>query len=173
LNIENYSSQYSLVHSEFQQEFLKLIDRECVLQTLTQRVSVALNAMLRDSDEEHLVIRRDSLVTPPTKRVHSEPSMVCKPSEVLLTLNIRETHDVPVCHPIALYPNGERKPLQSGPMKRNRFTCDALICKRCRCDVGGGYMLSDETDNAYCVRECPITKRVSTECANAKNSQIC
>uniref|UniRef100_A0A915B9B4 Uncharacterized protein n=1 Tax=Parascaris univalens TaxID=6257 RepID=A0A915B9B4_PARUN len=99
--------------------------------------------------------------------------VVCKPSEVLLTLNIRETHDVPVCHPIALYPNGERKPLQSGPMKRNRFTCDALICKRCRCDVGGGYMLSDETDNAYCVRECPITKRVSTECANAKNSQIC
>ncbi|KHN77158.1 hypothetical protein Tcan_04428, partial [Toxocara canis] len=99
--------------------------------------------------------------------------VTCKASEVLITLSNKDTHDVPICHPMALHPNGERRPLQSGPMKQNRFKCDALICKRCRCDVQRGFKLSNESDDAQCVRECPITKRISRECADAKPSMIC
>lgn len=53
-NIENYFSQHPSVHSEFQQEFLKQRGKECALQTSTQGVSMALYAMLRESDEVHV-----------------------------------------------------------------------------------------------------------------------
>lgn len=53
-NIENYFSQHPTVHSEFQQEFLKQRGKECALQTSTQGVSIALYAMLRESDEVHV-----------------------------------------------------------------------------------------------------------------------
>ncbi|VDK17398.1 unnamed protein product [Anisakis simplex] len=101
------------------------------------------------------------------------PIVTCQSSEKLVTLNNKDIHDVPICHPVALLPSGQRKTLQNGPMKRNRFKCEALICKRCRCDVERGYKLSSEGDDAHCVQQCPITKYISSDCLKSESPELC
>ncbi|VDN59229.1 unnamed protein product [Dracunculus medinensis] len=100
-------------------------------------------------------------------------NLVCDPSERLVRLKSGETHNVSICHPVTLYPNGQKKTDITGPMKISRFRCDGLICNRCRCDVERGFMLSNDSATAVCTRFCPVTKIISPQCFHHKYGVIC
>lgn len=76
----------------------------------------------------------------------------CKYPEVHVRLGPKENHTVPICSVTASdWTNGRK----SESLKRDVFTCDALVCNRCRCDVKMGYKLSNDTKQAECVLFCP------------------
>lgn len=86
----------------------------------------------------------------------------CKKGETAVRLARAEKHQVPICPTITIYESRKKKPEIPSQLAFDTFTCDALICRRCRCE--SGFMLSNSSSNAECVQICPITKKISIAC---------
>lgn len=77
-----------------------------------------------------------------------------------MTLERDEVHTVDICPTVPLYMDSHRREQQVGPLKQSIYKCDGLICRKCRCDTANGYKLSNDTEQAVCVKTCPKSRYI-------------